>query len=113
MVGVLFGGGLWSVVGAGGGRWSVSNVVGGRCFAFLLVGGRFLFLRMVGGRCLKEISIWLVVGGSWSVVCAGGWSVGGGFVLRPFCSYIFHCKQFIEGLTRSVLAKFICLITLH
>ena len=67
---------VWSVVGAGGGR----------CFACLLVGGRFLLLRMVSGRCLNQymvggwwsvvgvlISIWLVVGGLWSV--AGRWAV--------------------------------------
>ena len=35
------------------------------------------------------ISIWSLVGGSWSVVCglwsvAGRWSVAGDFVLRPF-----------------------------
>ena len=28
-----------------------------------------------------------------------------------FCSDIFQCKQFIEGLTRLVLAKYICLFT--
>ena len=32
------------------------------------------------------ISIWSVVGGSWSVV--GGWSVGGGFVLRHHFGHI-------------------------
>ena len=33
------------------------------------------------------ISIWSVVGGSWSVV--GGWSVGSGFVPRLLGSYTF------------------------
>ena len=69
--------GRWSGFYGWCGRWSVSNVVGCRCFVFLLVGGRFLFLRMVGGRCLNQY----MVGGRWLMV--GGWSAGGGFVLRP------------------------------
>ena len=48
----------------------VGGLVGGRCFIWSVVCGRSF--------------IWSVVCGLWSVV--GGWSVGGGFVLRPFTS---------------------------
>ena len=79
---------VWSVVGGFHGRcgrWSVSqNVVGGRFLFLRMVGGRFLFLRMVDGRWSVSYSVygrWSVAHGRWSVV--GGWSVGGGFVLRP------------------------------
>ena len=72
------------MVGAGGvgGRLVIWSVVG--CFAFLLVDGLFLFLRMVCSRCLNQYMVggrWLMVGGLWSVL--SGWSVCGGFVLRP------------------------------
>ena len=92
------------MVGAGGCRWSVSNVVGGRCFAFLLVGDRFLFLRMVGGRCLNQY----MVGGRWSVV--GGWSVGGGFVLRLFYSISVNLYFFEDDVKKTTsLLIFYCL----
>ena len=48
---------IWSVVGCCSGRWSV--------FSQLLVNGRRLFRSVVG------------------VTVVSGWSVGGGFVLRP------------------------------
>ena len=57
------------MVGAGSDQWSVSNVVGGRVLHFC----RSVFIF--------ENGWWSVAHGRWSVV--GGWSVGGGFVLRP------------------------------
>ena len=65
MVGVLFV--RWSVIGLPFGRWSAVNFWFGRC-------GRWSVLCIFTGR-------WSVAHGRWSVV--GGWSVGGGFVLRP------------------------------
>ena len=89
-----------------GGRWlNNRNLVGGRCFNKRnLVGGWLLFWSVIGfftaisrwswffrsvvGGSFGRWSMvgyflgkWSVVGGRWSVV--GGWSVGGGFVLRP------------------------------
>ena len=64
---------IWSVVGffTAIGRWSVVFQIGGRWFLWSVV-GYFLGKWSVVGVT--------VVGGRWSVV--GGWSVGGGFVLR-------------------------------
>ena len=65
---------IWSVVGCCSGRWLNNRD---------LVGGRLLFWSVVG--FFTAIGRWSVVPGRWSVVGAtvvGGWSVGGGFVLR-------------------------------
>ena len=44
---------------------------------------------VVGGR-------WSVVGGRWSLIgvtVVGGWSVGGGFVLRPLAGQLYCIKR--------------------
>ena len=57
------------MVGAGGGRLSVFCIFTGRWSVFIFENGRC--------RCLNQY----MVGGRWLMV--GGWSAGGGFVLRP------------------------------
>ena len=68
-----------------------------------MVGVLISIWSVVGGR-------WLMVGGLWSVV--RGWSVGGGFVLRPLLSYItakFGVLIFPETNKYCVKAMSFCL----
>ena len=88
-------GGRWPVVNFCFGRWSVRAMVGGQLVMWSVVGfciftGRWLVFIFENGRWSVVgvlISIWSVVGASWSVVCglwsvAGRWAMGDGFVLR-------------------------------
>ena len=92
---------MWSVVG--GLTTVIWLVVGGRLFFWSVVGffhSHSTVVFQIGGSFGRWsvsvvgyfLSKWSVVGGGRSVVgvtVVGGWSVGGGFVLRPTTSY-FH-----------------------